>query len=116
MADVENADGSTVRDSFKGIKRTDSVAIDPHKGLFLSYGLGAVLIKDVKAQMESHYYRASYMQDTLSATEEYNPTTSPLNPDQTLAAHADVVAVAVIWHRTVQSSVGRKDFAMPLFL
>lgn len=81
LADVENADGSTVRDSFKGIERTDSVAIDPHKGLFLSYGLGAVLIKDVKAQMESHYYRASYMQDTLSATEEYNP--ADLSPELT---------------------------------
>ena len=81
LADVENTDGTTVKESFKGIERSDSVAIDPHKGLFLSYGLGAVLIKDVKAQMESHYYRASYMQDTLSATEEYNP--ADLSPELT---------------------------------
>ncbi len=81
LADVENADGTTIKDSFRGIERSDSVAIDPHKGLFLSYGLGAVLIKDVKAQMESHYYRASYMQDTLAATEEYNP--ADLSPELT---------------------------------
>ena len=81
LADVENADGTTIKDSFRGIERSDSVAIDPHKGLFLSYGLGAVLIKDVKAQMESHYYRASYMQDTLGATEEYNP--ADLSPELT---------------------------------
>ena len=81
LADVENGDGTTVKDLFKGIERSDSVAIDPHKGLFLSYGLGAVLIKDVKAQMESHYYRANYMQDTLSATEEYNP--ADLSPELT---------------------------------
>ncbi|MEO1261468.1 MAG: pyridoxal-dependent decarboxylase [Bacteroidota bacterium] len=81
LADVKNPDGSTVKDLFKGIERTDSVAIDPHKGLFLSYGLGAVLIKDVKAQMESHFYQANYMQDTLSATEEYNP--ADLSPELT---------------------------------
>ncbi len=81
LADIENDDGTTVKDSFKGIERSDSLAIDPHKGLFLSYGLGAVLIKDVKAQMESHFYRANYMQDTLSATEEYNP--ADLSPELT---------------------------------
>ena len=81
LADVENPDGTTVKDSFKGIEKSDSVAIDPHKGLFLAYGLGAVLIKNVKAQMESHYYRANYMQDTLSATEEYNP--ADLSPELT---------------------------------
>jgi len=81
LADVENADGTTIRDMFKGIERSDSVAIDPHKGLFLAYGLGAVLIKDVRAQLASHYYRATYMQDTLSATEEYNP--ADLSPELT---------------------------------
>ncbi|HEX5625023.1 MAG TPA: aminotransferase class V-fold PLP-dependent enzyme, partial [Saprospiraceae bacterium] len=33
------------RDALKGIERSDSLVVDPHKGLFLSYGLGAVLIK-----------------------------------------------------------------------
>ncbi|MCB0519143.1 MAG: amino acid decarboxylase [Lewinellaceae bacterium] len=81
LADVENPDGTTVQQSFKGIERSDSVAIDPHKGLFLAYGLGAVLIKNVKAQMESHYYRANYMQDTFSATEE--PSPADLSPELT---------------------------------
>ena len=81
LADIENPDGTTVKDLFRGMERADSVAIDPHKGLFLAYGLGAVLIKDVKAQMESHYYRASYMQDTFSATGEYNP--ADLSPELT---------------------------------
>lgn len=48
---------------FKGIERSDSLVIDPHKGLFLSYGLGIVLVRDVKAMAESHYYNANYMQD-----------------------------------------------------
>ena len=81
LADLENPDGTTVKETFRGIEKSDSVAIDPHKGLFLAYGLGAVLIKNVKAQMESHYYRANYMQDTLGATEELNP--SDLSPELT---------------------------------
>lgn len=66
---------------FKGIGRADSVAIDPHKGLFLSYGLGAVLIKDVQAQYNTHYYRANYMQDAARMTEEFNP--ADLSPELT---------------------------------
>jgi aromatic-L-amino-acid/L-tryptophan decarboxylase len=58
---------------FKGIEMSDSFAIDPHKGLFLPYGLGMIIVKDKEALMASHYYRANYMQDTLSADEEVNP-------------------------------------------
>ena len=81
LADVENPDGSTIKSSFSGIERSDSVAIDPHKGLFLSYGLGAVLIKDVKAQMATHFYQANYMQDAISATAELSP--AELSPELT---------------------------------
>jgi glutamate/tyrosine decarboxylase-like PLP-dependent enzyme len=81
LADVENPDGTSVKSSFQGIEKSDSVAIDPHKGLFLAYGLGAVLIKNVKAQMESHFYRASYMQDTFGAKEELSP--ADLSPELT---------------------------------
>ncbi|MCB0643833.1 MAG: aminotransferase class V-fold PLP-dependent enzyme [Phaeodactylibacter sp.] len=70
-----------LKDRFKGIERADSVAIDPHKGLFLSYGLGAVLIKDVQAQYNTHYYRANYMQDAARMTEEYSP--ADLSPELT---------------------------------
>jgi aromatic-L-amino-acid decarboxylase len=70
-----------VKDDFKGVERSDSLAIDPHKGLFLPYGLGAVLIKDVAAQHRSHYYKANYMQDTADATEE--PSPADLSPELT---------------------------------
>jgi len=65
----------------KGIERSDSLVIDPHKGLFLSYGLGAVLIKDVKAQQDAHFYQANYMQDSLLNTEEISP--ADLSPELT---------------------------------
>jgi len=81
LADVENPDGTSVRDMFRGMDRSDSLAIDPHKGLFLAYGLGAVLIRNIQAQMDSHYYRANYMQDTFSTDEEYSP--ADLSPELT---------------------------------
>ncbi|MBS1758704.1 MAG: aminotransferase class V-fold PLP-dependent enzyme [Bacteroidetes bacterium] len=51
---------------FKGIEKADSLVVDPHKGMFLPYGLGAVLIKDAKAVLHSNHYAANYMQDALS--------------------------------------------------
>lgn len=81
MTDIKNPDGSTIKDKFKGVERSDSLAIDPHKGMFLSYGLGAVLIKNVQAQMESHYYQANYMQDTFEANDELSP--ADLSPELT---------------------------------
>lgn len=69
------------KEKMKGIERSDSLVIDPHKGLFLSYGLGTVLIKNVQAQQDSHYYQANYMQDALNETEELSP--ADLSPELT---------------------------------
>ena len=66
---------------FKGIEKADSLTIDPHKGLFLAYGLGAVIIKDVEALRNSHYYQANYMQDVTEVLEE--PSPADLSPELT---------------------------------
>lgn len=63
----------------QGIDRSDSVTIDPHKGLFLPYGLGAVLVKDGQKLYDSQHMTANYLQDTLKATEEYSP--ADLSPE-----------------------------------
>lgn len=81
LSELNNQDGTKLRDRFRGIERSDSVAIDPHKGLFLSYGLGAVLIKDVRSLHHSHFYRATYLQDANSAIDELNP--ADLSPELT---------------------------------
>lgn len=81
LLDVSYPDGGTVKEALRGMSRSDSLAIDPHKGLFLPYGLGAVLVKDVLAQMATHYYRANYMQDASLYTDEYNP--ADLSPELT---------------------------------
>jgi len=65
---------------FKGIEMADSLVIDPHKGLFLPYGLGAVLIKDKKAVFHSHHYTANYMQDA-TMNMQINP--SDVSPELT---------------------------------
>ena len=58
---------------FKGIELADSLVIDPHKGLFLPYGLGAVLVKDKQAVYHSHVVRANYMQDAVAEETPVNP-------------------------------------------
>ena len=70
-----------LRPKLAGIELSDSVAIDPHKGFFLSYGLGAILIKDVAAQYDAHYYQANYMQDSIMDINEYSP--ADLSPELT---------------------------------
>jgi aromatic-L-amino-acid decarboxylase len=65
----------------KGIERSDSVVMDPHKGLFLPYGTGVVLVKNAQQMQQAHYYRANYMQDTFSSVEELSP--ADLSPELT---------------------------------
>ena len=70
-----------VKEKFKGIEKADSITIDPHKGLFLPYGSGAILIKEVKALYEAHFYEAHYLQDTHRVKGEYSPAN--LSPELT---------------------------------
>ena len=44
-----------------GMERADSLALDPHKGLFLPYGTGALLVRDVTTLREAYRTAASYM-------------------------------------------------------
>lgn len=70
-----------LRPSFKGLERADSLAIDPHKGLFLPYGTGAVLVRDGQQLFESQHLEASYLQDAYLDTEEVSP--ADLSPELT---------------------------------
>jgi aromatic-L-amino-acid decarboxylase len=47
----------------RGIEECDSITLDPHKGLFLPYGLGALLVRDGSALVRAHRESASYVQD-----------------------------------------------------
>jgi len=46
-----------------GLERCDSITLDPHKGLFLPYGTGCVLVKNLETLRRAHRAGADYMQD-----------------------------------------------------
>ena len=71
----------SIRPLFKGIERADSLVVDPHKGLFLPYGTGAVLIREVQHLAASHHYQANYMQDAYSGATDWSP--ADLSPELT---------------------------------
>lgn len=60
------------RELFKGINKSDSMILDPHKGLFQSYGLGIVLVKNGKHLHNAFTEHADYMRDA--------ETDQPLSP------------------------------------
>lgn len=64
---------SSKKTMFQGIEKADSLVVDPHKGMFLPYGLGAVLIKNKQAALRSNHYMANYMQDAQEEDLSYSP-------------------------------------------
>ena len=44
-----------------GIERADSIVLDPHKGMFLPYGTGSLLVRDGDTLRQSHTVYADYM-------------------------------------------------------
>lgn len=70
-----------LRPQLKGIEKSDSVVVDPHKGLFLPYGIGAVIVKNAAALHRSHRYQAEYMQDATQNSEAWSP--AELSPELT---------------------------------
>ncbi len=49
------------REAMAGIEAADSVVLDPHKGLFLPYGTGALLVRDAAALQRAFGGWASYL-------------------------------------------------------
>jgi aromatic-L-amino-acid decarboxylase len=47
----------------EGIARADSIAFDPHKGMFLPYGTGCLLVRQGAALRAAHSESADYLQD-----------------------------------------------------
>jgi len=49
------------RSAMVGLEKADSITLDPHKGLFLPYGTGALLVRDEGALRRAHATFADYM-------------------------------------------------------
>jgi aromatic-L-amino-acid decarboxylase len=49
------------RAAMKGVSRADSITLDPHKGLFLPYGTGCLLVRDRESLRRAHAVAGAYM-------------------------------------------------------
>lgn len=72
-----------MRPKLAGMAQSDSIVLDPHKGLFLPYGTGAVLVKDREALYRAHRYQAAYMQDALAEGSDAMVSPADLSPELT---------------------------------
>lgn len=48
-----------------GIEECDSITLDPHKGMFLPYGTGCLLMRDGESLRRAHRADAHYLQDVV---------------------------------------------------
>jgi len=53
----------------KGLGRSDSLILDPHKGFFLPGGVGVLLVRDAAKLFDAYHARGAYMQDIENDTE-----------------------------------------------
>ncbi len=60
-----------LRPLLAGLPRADSLTLDPHKGLFMPYGTGALLVRDGEALRALHSSTAGYLPDNQN--EFYDP-------------------------------------------
>ena len=65
----------------RGIELADSVALDPHKTLFLPYGTGAALVRDGRHLLDAFSASADYIQPF--ADTDVGPSPSDLSPELT---------------------------------
>jgi glutamate/tyrosine decarboxylase-like PLP-dependent enzyme len=61
------------RQVLRGLDKAHSIVLDPHKGLFLPYGSGAVLVREEEWLAQSQAYQADYMQDARASSGHYSP-------------------------------------------
>lgn len=68
-----------LRPLLRGLPRADSLTLDPHKGLFLPFGTGALLVRDGEALRALHSTTAGYLpesQDEFYDPAQYGPDLS----------------------------------------
>ena len=63
-----------LRPLLPALSRADSLTLDPHKGLFLPYGTGALLVRDGAALRAVHGMSAGYLPGTPDPDEFYDPS------------------------------------------
>ncbi|MET1110234.1 MAG: aminotransferase class I/II-fold pyridoxal phosphate-dependent enzyme [Allosphingosinicella sp.] len=69
------------RRALSGIERADTVALDPHKALFLPYGTGAVVARDGRTLLDAFSASADYIRPF--AETDVGPSPGDLSPELT---------------------------------
>ena len=105
----------------RGLERADSLTRDPHKGMVMPYGTGALLVRDGALLRAAHAATAGYLPDAPDAGEFYDP--SQHGPDLsrgfpgprmwlTITLHgADAFRAAITEKRAVEAA--RRVAALP---
>jgi aromatic-L-amino-acid decarboxylase len=60
--------------ALRGLSRGDSLTLDPHKGMFLPYGTGALLVRDGAALRAAHEATAAYLPAMPHPADFYDPS------------------------------------------
>jgi aromatic-L-amino-acid/L-tryptophan decarboxylase len=63
-----------MRGVLAGLPRADSLTLDPHKGMFLPYGTGALLVRDGAALRAAHEATAAYLPAMPHPDDFYDPS------------------------------------------
>jgi len=63
-----------LRGTLRGLPRADSLTLDPHKGMFLPYGTGALLVRDGAALRAAHEATAPYLPAMPHPQDFYDPS------------------------------------------
>jgi aromatic-L-amino-acid decarboxylase len=63
-----------LRETLRGLPRADSLTLDPHKGMFLPYGTGALLVRDGAALRAAHEATAAYLPAMPHPSDFYDPS------------------------------------------
>jgi len=69
------------RERLAGIERADSLALDPHKTMFLPYGTGAALVRDGQALKDAFSASAAYLEPLGPSS--VGPEPADLSPELT---------------------------------
>jgi aromatic-L-amino-acid decarboxylase len=62
------------RSVLRGLPRADSITLDPHKGMFLPYGTGALLVRDGAMLRAAHEASATYLPVMPHPQDFYDPS------------------------------------------
>ncbi len=67
----------------KGIELSDSITMDPHKGLFAPFGTGIILVKNAADLHRPYQYEANYLQDEKTLASMEQVSSAEMSPELT---------------------------------